>query len=279
MSNVILNFTNTYDKSKVESIRNCFWLDMDDISGTDMYCDEEAQREILGRLSELVQKDATGQAIYSGIHFIDSGNYHYMTRLFTQEIKKPYMLVFFDHHTDTKPAMFDMLSCGSWAKAVLEQDSYMQKMVMIGPPYHSMEEIPEELLHYAKAGRLICISEEELAELFLETAVSQALDNALVSNTILKKEKDTEERLPIYMSIDRDILCEDAARTNWDQGQITQAQLEYLVEYYLRGREILGIDICGLLPRVEGSVAFGAEAINEKSEEGILSCIKRVTQG
>ena len=33
-----------------------------------------------------------------GIHFIDSGNYHYLTKLWTDKLRVPFSLIVFDHH-------------------------------------------------------------------------------------------------------------------------------------------------------------------------------------
>ena len=48
-----------------------------------------------------------------GIHFIDNGNYHYLTKLWIEKIDEPFILVVFDHHSDMqKPLYQDFLSCG-----------------------------------------------------------------------------------------------------------------------------------------------------------------------
>ena len=119
--NLLVNFTNTYIKEDYPGFE---FVDCSDISGTDMYLDDEAHNEIKDRLKRAVKT-------YEGIHLIDSGNYHYMSRVFTEDIDEPYELVFFDNHTDMKPAMFDMLSCGSWAKEVLEKDDKLVRIIEV----------------------------------------------------------------------------------------------------------------------------------------------------
>ena len=48
-----------------------------------------------------------------GIHFLDSGNYHYVTKLWLDQVKEPFDLLVLDHHTDLQQPMFgDILSCG-----------------------------------------------------------------------------------------------------------------------------------------------------------------------
>ena len=63
-------------------------------------------------------KSADCAAGVSGIHFIDSGDYHYISKIMTDFIKEPFTLVLIDHHTDMQDASLggDILSCGNWAK-------------------------------------------------------------------------------------------------------------------------------------------------------------------
>lgn len=68
--NLVLNFSNTYSKKVANSLEDTDWIDCSDISGTNMYCTDDAANEIKRRLGEYSPK---------GVHFIDSGNYHYMT--------------------------------------------------------------------------------------------------------------------------------------------------------------------------------------------------------
>ena len=102
-------------------------LSMKDVEGRNMYCDDEAYAAIRERLSETESPE-------SGIHLIDTGNYHYMSRVFTSFIDEGYDLLLADHHTDMQEASFGgLLSCGSWAREVLEKDMNLRTLTVIGP--------------------------------------------------------------------------------------------------------------------------------------------------
>ena len=46
-----------------------------------------------------------------GIHFLDSGNYHYVSKIWMEKIEEEFELLVLDHHTDMQPPMFgDILS-------------------------------------------------------------------------------------------------------------------------------------------------------------------------
>ncbi len=61
--------------------------------------------------------------------------------------------------------------------------------------------------------------------------------------------------LPVYLSIDKDVLSRDYARTNWDQGVMTLPQLKEIVRAIASCHEILGIDVCGELSASKGATA------------------------
>lgn len=67
------------------------------------------------------------------LHFIDHGNYHYLSKLYTDMITEPFHLVVFDHHTDMQePAFGGLLSCGSWVKEVMETNQFVQGVTIVG---------------------------------------------------------------------------------------------------------------------------------------------------
>ncbi len=50
--------------------------------------------------------------------------------------------------------------------------------------------------------------------------------------------------LPVYLSIDKDVLSEDVLSTNWDQGTLSDKELLHSI-FGLGGISFAGIDICG----------------------------------
>ncbi len=255
---IITDFTNTYVPSDYPGFD---LIDCSDITGCDMYCDDGAKEEIKRRIRKHMEISGQSERIfYRGIHLIDSGNYHYMTRLFTKEIDMPYELVFFDNHTDMKPAMFDMLSCGSWAKEVLEKDKNLRKMYMIGPRVK-----PGDIdLEKTSLEKLVIISQDELTD----------------ENTALKNPKMAElytgaqGSLPVYISVDKDILDESEVATNWDQGNMRLDVLITILENISENRTVLGADICGLLPESAGNMQSKCAYENgPKTDISIISAL------
>ena len=99
------------------------WLDCTKIVGTDCYCDDDAVKAINEMIdnaeSGCVSENRGNSGNVPTIHFFDNGNYHYMSKLWTDRIQHPFTLIVFDHHPDMQPPRFGgILSCGGWVLEV-----------------------------------------------------------------------------------------------------------------------------------------------------------------
>ena len=220
-------------------------LDCQDIPGTNCYCDSLAEEEIGKRIAPFGPE---------GIHFLDSGNYHYLTKLWLELVKVPFELLVFDHHTDMqRPAFGGILSCGGWIREALETNENLKHVILVGPPQSAMEETKKEL---SKDGaelleKVTWISEEE----FLQNVEKPDGTHKLCGQcNVTGIEIDEKERLPLYISIDKDVLPESEGKTNWDQGNVALGQALHFIDVYLQqipGRQIIGMDICGEDPEAD----------------------------
>ena len=178
-----MDFTGAYRSQSFACGEGFEWLDCRAIEGTDCYCDKEGEaalRKLIAAFSPY------------GLHFLDSGNYHYVTKFWTDKIRERFSLVLFDHHTDMQPAMFEgLLSCGGWVKDMLDANPFLQKVLIIGVPE---EEAPE---------------------------------------------------LPIYVSVDKDVLSKECASTNWDQGNLASDFLMDAIACLMSRYRVIGMDVCG----------------------------------
>ncbi|MDO4519663.1 MAG: arginase [Eubacteriales bacterium] len=218
----IMNFSNVYNVENMIQMNQKFkvhYLDMTKLSGTNCYCDEDAYNAIREKIDD---------TMLPGIHFIDSGNYHYLTRIWEDLVKVPFQLIVFDHHTDMQlPAFGGILSCGGWIADSIESLDNLQRVILLGPPeqdYEQVEKCFQEKTYYR--------SENEM--MFWGDAAEEILD----------------KNLPIYISIDKDILCTKDAQTNWSQGELELSdllnQLRSIISFAKKNEQpVLAIDICG----------------------------------
>lgn len=240
------------------------WFDCTRIDGTDCYCDDEAQAILRKQITE------ASSISTPGIHFFDNGNYHYMSKLWTDSIREPFDLVVFDHHPDMQPPRFEgILSCGGWIKEVLDKNKFVQNVTVIGVADHLVEEIREDLSQANAAeilSRVTIIRESEL----------KALPQNLSSRVYSKLANDPSS---LYISIDKDALNTQEVATNWDQGSLTFEQLAETLQALAQNRKILGIDICGERARDMGfEDTAAADALNNALNEKLYNLITTLVE-
>ena len=219
----------------------CIRVSCKDISGRNMYCTDEAYAEIRSRLSGYLYP-------YSGIHFIDTGNYHYMSRIFTSFADIKYDLILMDNHNDMQRAGFgDILSCGSWALDVLEKDENLSSLYVYGPAVYEAEGEICDVSVYGKSitGRLY-------------------------------RGKGYESGVhPVYLSVDKDILDTGECITNWDQGTLSLPELTTLIDMCLRDRVLIGADVCGGISESDPECREDILFKNVGSDRKLLEVIRK----
>ena len=253
--------------------RHTRWLDCAQINGTDCYCDDEAQAELNRMMDGAVAADANVPATTTpGIHFFDNGNYHYMSKLWTDRVQELFDLVVFDHHPDMQPPRFEgILSCGGWILEVLKSNKFVQNIVIIGVADHLVDEIREEIASHLSDTReqslanVHFIKESELNSTDLSSLVCSEFTSVLPSN--------------LYISIDKDALSTSEAATNWDQGSLTYGQLADTLTALAENRKILGIDICGERARDMGfEDTAAADALNNALNEKLYKLVTALVE-
>ena len=215
---LMMDFSGIYEDQQFWRGKEVSRVEARDIPGTNCYCDEDAMNAIRSRIAPY----SSGE-----IHFIDSGNYHYMTRIWLEKISEPFELLVFDNHTDMQPPAFGgLLSCGGWIYDSIMELPLLKKVILIGPDEEAFSRVEPEFKE-----KVEFLSRERLLEME-ETEVS-----AFVKNQV--------GEYPLYISIDKDVLCEaDADRIS----------------------RILGVDICGECDVTEP----GNSALNDMANAALL---------
>lgn len=220
---VVMNFSGIYTEEEFEEETS--WLDVSHIHGTNCYCDGEAFGELLGCIDGYPA---------GGIHFIDSGNYHYMSRIWLEKVDEPVTLVVFDNHTDMQPPAFEgILSCGGWIEAAFTQLDGVREVILIGPDEAAFSQVESGIRE-----KVTFLSRERLREM-------KRLQREEFLKEALEKRKET-----LYLSVDKDILCPGEADTSWSQGDMKLSELTDMLKMIFdcakeNGREVYGVDICG----------------------------------
>ena len=217
-----MNFSGIYKQQQFwqtgEIQRNISWVEVQELPGSNCYCDGDAMETLRQKLEEF---DA------DGIHFIDSGNYHYMSRIWLEKLNTPFRLVVFDNHTDMQPPAFGgLLSCGGWVAASLEELPLLKEVLLVGPDQEAFDQTEPVLREKVRF-----LSRENLGEMTLEEKISFF--------------EELTAEFPTYLSVDKDVLCPEEASTTWSQGEMTLEELCQFVKILLEKQDILGMDVCG----------------------------------
>lgn len=216
----LLNFDGTLQKQSLLRSYPVEWIDFSDLQSCYGYCSMDSLRKIQKRLKERKHKRIT---------LIGNGNYHYVTYVLLSEIREPFSLLLFDHHTDLAPkANIPYISCGSWVSAAVSKLPLLKHVVIIGVHERNSRQTS------AVPDNVTVITEQEVIRSSAAELV-QAIREAAGDD-------------PLYISVDKDVLDPENAVTNWDQGSMTLRQLLDVIRLLKRTYPLAGVDICGELP-------------------------------
>lgn len=222
------------------------------------------------------------------ITFLGSGDFHHLAALLIERVDQPFTVLHFDNHPDWV-RLAPRWHCGSWVNRVLELPN-VQRVVTVGPCSDDLVNPGRKGGNLAAldAGRLAlfpwqhapsrarrvadgpghtwgdgCIHWRNLGERQLEDAMQMVLD-AIPTDAV-------------WITIDKDVLPEHEALTNWDQGRMPLAALTTLLRGVGRHKRILGADICGeyspprhanLLKRIESKLDQPARDATDRQRIG-----------
>ena len=207
-----------------------------DIEGTTCYCDPDAEAEISRRL--VPEADER-------LRWIDSGDYHYVTRILAAREQAPFTLVLVDNHPDDQPPAFGgVLSCGGWVKALRDVNPMLEEVWTLGPDHRIRN----------ASGTVDRELEEGIDDLLAAVAGKR-----------------------VYLSLDKDVLDRPWARTDWSQGTYTLTQLKGWLDGLLR-LDVVAVDICGELSPEKGATPEDLRVnceTNIELQEFILDYLKR----
>ena len=202
------NFTEIYEKQDFYKNFDYKIFENKKLSGVRGYMDEKSGKYLLNEIKN------TGEL--SALHFLDSGNYHHLSRLYIDLIKQPFNLIVYDNHTDMQFSAFgNILSCGSWIADAYKTCENIHNIIIIGAN-----------------------------EQYIQDCEFKNDDKIIFADSIFDV-KIAENNLPIYISVDKDVLSKEEFASDWDQGKMSVITLIKELKHLIKNFKILGTDICG----------------------------------
>ena len=223
---IVMHMSGAYLPQNFFMKKEVIELDCRNIQGTNCYLDDEAKDELRQRIAPCGAED---------VHFLDSGNYHYLSLLWLEKIEKPFSLVLFDHHPDMQPPSFGQItSCGGWVLEALETLPHLQRVYMVG------------------------VDEKLFCQLESHPKVQLGLDGIV------------EDANPVYVSFDKDVLSKEDAVCDWDQGEMTLKGALDILGQIKEKHSFIGMDVCGEDSKWQESVTEEKTIAINETTNGIL---------
>lgn len=228
-----------------------------------------------GAIRTARQRIARAPDPHPSINFLGSGDYHHLAALLIERVQQPVSVLHIDNHPDWV-RLAPRWHCGSWINRVLEFPN-VQRVVTAGP-------CSDDLANPArKGGNLAALGTGRLALFPWQHAPSRVRRRIadgpghtwrdgtvhwrnLAERPLRDACSDVIAALPteaVWITLDKDVLPEQDAITNWDQGWMPLDAVRALIHAVGTHKRILGADICGeysppahrnLFKRIESSM-------------------------
>jgi len=191
------------------------------------------------------------------VTFMGSGDFHHLAALLAERVEEPFTLLHFDNHPDWV-RLAPRWHCGAWVNRALALPN-VRRVVTVGccsddlvdpgrkggnlpaldagrlalfPWQHAASRVRRRIAdgpgHTWRDGH---IHWRNLADVLLPQAIDAVLA-AIPTDAI-------------WITIDKDVLPEREALTNWDQGQMPLAGVLAMLGAAGARKRLLGADICG----------------------------------
>ncbi len=182
-----------------------------------------------------------------GTAFLGSGDYHHLSWPLIERKAShgPFEVVVFDNHPDNMRFPWG-IHCGSWVRRVAMLPAVMRVRVLgISSADVGAAHAWENYLTPLRRGKLEYWTVGVDTGWSRRLGLSSAFHGFDTPTALLDRFADEQcgTRTPVYLTIDKDVLSADVARTNWDQGQLLERDLMRGIDA-LAGR-LIGSDITG----------------------------------
>jgi arginase family enzyme len=191
------------------------------------------------------------------VTFMGSGDFHHLAALLAERVEEPFTLLHFDNHPDWV-RLAPRWHCGSWVNRVLALPN-VARVVTVGVCSDDLVDPGR------KGGNLPALDSGRLALFPWQHAASHVRRRIAdgpghtwhdgyihwrnLADMPLPEATDAVlAAIPtaaIWITIDKDVLPEQEALTNWDQGQMPLVALLAMLQAAGQHKRVLGADVCG----------------------------------
>ncbi|TWT05637.1 arginase [Reyranella sp. CPCC 100927] len=217
-----------------------------------LWTDESAMLGFEHRVRDALCDGGRGSAVT----FIGSGDFHHLTVPLMATAARPFTVVHFDNHPDWV-RFAPRWHCGSWVNRALELP-HVVRIVTIGPCSDDLDwpQFKGANLAALRRGRLELYPWRHAPSRIIGTfddGPGHRVAGGRIAWRCVGEDwsafvAELCTRIPtesIWITIDKDVLCQQDATTNWDQGAMPLSALMLAIEALVDRRRVLGVDVCG----------------------------------
>jgi len=187
-----------------------------------------------------------------GITLYGSGDFHHVSLALLKRLPGPFNLLVLDKHPDWMRGI-PFLHCGTWLRQAL-------RLPNLNHVFHCGGELDFDNAyrwlapwHEIKAGRVVVFPAQRQfvrgrwAGITVHPLLRKGVSLASALNAAVRPFRDELNRLPLYISIDKDVLCAEDAAVNWDSGLLRLPEAVTILETFLSASEgrLAGADVLG----------------------------------
>jgi arginase family enzyme len=186
--------------------------------------------------------------------FYGSGDFHHVTLALLRRLTAPCNLLVIDNHPDWMRGI-PVLHCGTWLRHALRLPQ-IQRVFHVGGDV-DFDNGFQWLAPWSalRSGRVTVLSAvrryrrgawTDVPHASLRPAADEPLTEERLAELLDPYRRELAE-LPLYISLDKDVMRAEDAAVNWDSGHLTLPEVGALLEGFVHacGRNLAGVDIVG----------------------------------
>ena len=188
------------------------------------------------------------------ISLLGSGDFHHVTLALLRRVRHPFNLLVLDKHPDWMRGV-PILHCGTWLHHAAQLPN-VRRIFHLGGDTDFDNAFrwlaPKKLL---QTGKIVTVPAIRAFESgfwrHLPHRPLRAHFDAPVSyerlEEILWPHLDDLDRLPLYISLDKDVMWMPESIVNWDSGYLDMTEVQEILQFFLKaaGNDLVGMDIVG----------------------------------
>src|SRR5262245_47414835 len=199
------------------------------------------------------------------ITLLGSGDFHHVTLALLRRLRRPFNLLIIDKHPDWTRGL-PVVHCGAWLQHAARLPQVRRIFHLGGDkhfdgPLHWLA--PTKLLRSNKIVVLPAVRRFERG--FWRHQTHQPLRRNFETpvdrdrlEELLWPYLDELDRLPLYVSLDKDAMWMPESIANWDSGHLDLSEVQEILQFFLKaaGNDLIGMDIVGDWSRVYSQGLF-----------------------